>query len=155
MSSNSTMVPNVPLNWTQCYDVGTCATYCDWMPCDALTLYLSPPASVAHAVMCQHCSAASRCNLSGTLGVRSVGASSARFARLPGGAFTWQRCDTAMSPVLLAIIGLMLLGMGFAVFVFYRRQFALRGLNAIVPAPLEQDMDVQSEPPASDTVSSV
>ena len=130
--------PNVPLEWSACYAVDRCAEHCTWMPCASLDLYMDPVQALRHRMQCQTCTDACACSGTGT--AESVRWSRARFALVPPGNTTAQKCSTEMSTTLMGVLLFMIVALAVAVCYFARRQSVLRRTRGVQLADDEQEV---------------
>ena len=133
---------NVPLDWSACYAVDGCAEHCTWMPCSDMDQYMGAVQALRHQMQCQHCTDASACWGTGT--AESVHWARARFAQVPAGNATAEKCSTEMSTLLMVILLGMIAALAASVCYFARRQSVLRRVRGV---QLSDDC-ADEEPPA-------
>ena len=134
---------NVPLEWSACYSVDRCAEHCTWMPCANLSLYMDRLQVLRHQLQCQKCTSTDACWHTGTQ--ETTLWAQARFAVLPNGKATAEKCSTEMSVTLMVVLVAMIAALAVAVCVFARRQSKLRQARGMQLSE-EPDGETQAQP---------
>ena len=114
------------------------------MPCADFNLYMDAVQTLRHQMQCQRCTADNTCSGTGTS--ESALWARARFALVPPGNATAQKCSTEMSTTLMSVLVFMIAALAVAVCIFARRQSKLRQMRGMQLTNECGDDETQPEP---------